>query len=284
MKIIDPHVHLINRSVGDYFWLDHQNPPYWKNKKLIDRTHMLPDLSLKEPLELTGFVHIEAGFDNKAPWREITWLDGYVDMPFKTIGFSDLLSKDFSQCLERQIIYPHFVGVRHILEEEAQQILSHSFCKQHLSLLANSGLLFEAQINCADSASWQSLCRMLDQIPDLKVILTHSGLAGAQGKVVDQNAWKKGIKSLANYPNCAIKCSGWEINLTLNQNNHISDIVTYIVSEFGYDRTMLASNFPLCQMAMEYQSLWESYTVLDKSIRQNLHSLCYQTAFDWYQF
>ena len=33
--------------------------------------------------ELKGIVHIEAGFDNSAPWREIEWLEQTVDLATK---------------------------------------------------------------------------------------------------------------------------------------------------------------------------------------------------------
>ena len=68
---IDPHIHFFALNEGHYGWLKPANAPFWPDKKAIAKhttEHMLYCASLGQ---LGGFVHIEAGFDNERPWREI---------------------------------------------------------------------------------------------------------------------------------------------------------------------------------------------------------------------
>ena len=68
---IDPHVHLFALQEGDYHWLKPNNPPFWPDKDVIAKSTYEHHLRRASKGKLTGFVHIEAGFDNERPWREI---------------------------------------------------------------------------------------------------------------------------------------------------------------------------------------------------------------------
>ena len=82
IKIIDPHLHLFDLKQGDYHWLKADNPPNWPDKNVINNTFDEQDLSLSPPLSLAGFVHIEAGFDNLQPWRELNYLQKSCPITF----------------------------------------------------------------------------------------------------------------------------------------------------------------------------------------------------------
>ena len=106
MKIIDPHLHLFDLEQGDYQWLKAENPPFWSDKKIIASNFAETDLQLSSPFELAGFVHIEAGFDNSKPWREIAWLEETCSLPFRSIAGINLLlpSNEFQQVLDKLVV------------------------------------------------------------------------------------------------------------------------------------------------------------------------------------
>lgn len=116
MKIIDPHLHLFDLSQGEYSWLKPECPPFWSDKPLIAKNFSENDLTLAKPLTLAGFVHIEAGFDNQQPWREIAWLESTCKIPFRSIALLDItLPKAlFLTQLESLMTYQSVVGVRYI--------------------------------------------------------------------------------------------------------------------------------------------------------------------------
>ncbi|MFT5708807.1 MAG: L-fuconolactonase, partial [Oceanospirillaceae bacterium] len=118
MKIIDPHLHLFDLDLGQYSWLKTKNPPYWPDKNIINKNFAPIDLTLEPPFEHAGFIHIEAGFDNIAPWREVQWLESIVTGRFKTIANIDLTlpATDFLALIKRLTQQSSVIGFRHILD------------------------------------------------------------------------------------------------------------------------------------------------------------------------
>ena len=135
MKIIDPHLHLFNLAQGDYQWLKADNPPFWPDKKIIVKNVTEKELHLSAPFEMAGFVHIEAGFDNQQPWREIAWLESTCSLPFKSIAGINLLlpTNEFQQALKKLNGYKSVVGVRDILDENAFEYLSNPQVQKNLA-------------------------------------------------------------------------------------------------------------------------------------------------------
>jgi len=284
-KIIDPHIHLFNLEQGEYLWLQSENPPFWHNKASIAKSFSEKDLTLTPELELTGFVHIEAGFNNLEPWREIAYLEQACKLPFRSIAFSDLLlnEQEFKQQLKTLLRYKSVVGCRYILDEQATTVLSTKQVLANLNLLAEHNLLFEVQMPLSDPQAVTALQNLLSTHPQLKVIINHAGSPPNYNKNQPQltTHWREGIKQLAAFSQCAIKCSGWE----MTDNNYIMEDVLSTVSEcltaFGDERVMLASNFPLCLFSKSYQQYWQDQQTLLCDLNLNTHQqqqLCYQNA------
>ena len=130
MKFIDPHVHFFDRAKGEYQWLRADHPPWWPDKAIINRDFSPEDILNHLPKHMTclGFVHIEAGFDNAQPWREIAWLESKITQPFKSIACIDLTiaPNEFEKQLSTLMTFQSVVGVRHILDAAYDTILNAS--------------------------------------------------------------------------------------------------------------------------------------------------------------
>ena len=143
-EIIDPHLHLFNLQEGDYAWLKPQNPPLWPDKHRINKSFVESDVLLQPPNQLSGFVHIEAGFDNRQPWREIDWLEQHCTLPFRSVAFADITASTFAAHLGQLQQRKSVVGIRHLLDEQAEQILNSTLIHQHFALLAKAKYSFDA--------------------------------------------------------------------------------------------------------------------------------------------
>ncbi len=69
-------MHFFDLAIGKYQWLKADQPPLWADKSKLRRNYLPKDL-LNEShteLDIQGLVHIEAGFDNDHPERELQWL------------------------------------------------------------------------------------------------------------------------------------------------------------------------------------------------------------------
>jgi predicted TIM-barrel fold metal-dependent hydrolase len=298
MKLIDPHLHLFNRELGDYHWLNDNNPPFWPDKSLINKNFAEQDLLLNAPLALSGFVHIEAGFDNNQPWREIDWLEQHCQKPFVSIAAIDLTktTKTLSTQLEKLIQYPSIVGVRHILDDQALTLLTNKQVQQNFSLLNEYGLIFEVQMSLTNHATVNALCDIISDNPNSTFIINHSGLPPRNIQSIEWQRWQSNLLKIATFPHTAIKCSGWEMidrqyQLTKkkspNQPQWLDISLATCFKAFDEKRTMLASNFPLCLFSHEsYQQYWQSLLscyFIKQCTEQEKSALFYNNALYWYK-
>ena len=298
MKVIDPHLHLFNLEQGDYHWLSAKNPPYWSDKEIINKNFAENDLGLSfqqnKELTLAGFVHIEAGFDNINPWREIAWLESHCQLPFRSVASIDLslASDEFAQQLTKLLRYDSVVGCRHILDENAVELLNSKTVQQHLKRLADNELSFDVQMPLENQTAVKILADILQLNPRLKIIIDHAGWppyhqhnSHKKYNNTQWQLWLAGIQKLSKYPNCAIKCSGWEMTERKYDLAWQQQVIQYCLTEFGVNRVMLASNFPLCLFNNSYQELWQSYLHTTVQTSQELQqALCFNNAKHWYRF
>ena len=293
MDIIDPHLHLFELSQGDYHWLKPENPPFWPDKKIIHHNFSEQDLMLDHSQMLKGFVHIEAGFDNNCPWREIQWLEQSVSLPFKTVACVDLTlsSPLFAQQITQISKFSSVVGVRHILDDEATSLLLQQQVKDNLAYLANTNLHFELQMPLTNTQAANIFAGVLTELPHLKCIINHAGWPPQASSIGKDDAalltWQSNIKLLGTINNCAIKCSGWEMVNRHYQNKYVSDTVKDVIKAFGEDKVMLASNFPLTLFSKSYNELWQQYELMLKDLglaANAISKLCSLNSMRWYRF
>jgi predicted TIM-barrel fold metal-dependent hydrolase len=287
-RIIDPHIHLFELSQGDYHWLKPENPPYWHKKSLINRTIHQPELVLQPPFELAGFVHIEAGFDNQQPWREIAWLESHVTLPFRSVSCCNLMlsSLEFSQQLTKILSFQSVVGCRHILDEQADKILSTPQTINNLAQLAQHQLLFEAQLSLLNANAVAQLIELMQQLPELVMVINHAGFPPTDVSSIQFQQWQLQLQQLSMQPNCLIKVSGFELFNQQANAAYIEQIVMQCLNHFGEKRVMLASNFPLCLFRQNYQQTWQQLRNLLNSNRELAsvqQYLLHDTAYRCYQ-
>lgn len=288
MKIIDPHLHLFDLTRGQYHWLLPDLAPFWPDKSIIRRDFSPQDLLLATPMQLSGFVHIEAGFDNEQPWREIAWLERYLltndrRLMLKTIACVDLTadSKTFANVLAKLSNYSSLAGVRHILDQHAQYLLNQPQVIANLAQIARANLIFEAQLNGNDSAAMQQLLAIAQAQSELVIILNHG--AFCPQKRQEFAAWQTNISLLAQANNVFIKASGWEMTDRHYSWARVKQVVDFLIERFGIERVMLASNFPLCLFSKSYADTWQQYRTLAVTTQQ-LELLSYQNANRIYRF
>ncbi|MGH1462036.1 MAG: amidohydrolase family protein [Neptuniibacter sp.] len=254
MNIIDPHLHLFNLDQGKYEWLQPGAEPNWLDKEKIFRNYSENDLKLPENLELSGFIHIEAGFDNEQPWCELQWLEQHCSLPFRSIAFADMTSERFPEQLQELLGYQSLAGIRYILGENAAELLSDSIFQKNLALLEESNLIFEAQFPFDQCETVQLFIEVLTQRPKLKVVLNHVGLPSALSQ-----KWMDAVTALAHLPECYVKCSGWEMQKRDWTVDSVKPYIGFVIRQFGLTRVMLASNFPVSELGCSYSDLWQRY-------------------------
>lgn len=290
MNIIDPHLHLFDLNKGQYHWLKAENPPFWPDKPLISKNFNEQDLKLASPLSLAGFVHIEAGFDNQQPWREIAWLEQKCQSNFRSVASLDitLMPEIFSQQLDKLLAYKSVVGIRHILDDEALSILEHENSLINLQLLAIKQLSFELQLSLSDSQVIEQLIEIISATSGLFYCINHAGWPPLSVEH-STTQWQVNLQRLSEFSNIYIKCSGFEMADRNYSKSWQQKVISQCIASFGLSRVMLASNFPLCLWQASYQDNWLNHCELkqddDEQLTSNdINQLCYQNAHNFYRF
>ena len=283
-KIIDPHVHFFDISKGKYEWLLPQNPPYWSDKALIHRRIMPSDLVLTDNFSLQGAVHIEAGFDNENPAREIQWLTSSVyplrpSIQFVSIGFIEISTDidTFKKQFEIMSQQESLVGFRYIFESNASINFSRPYMLENLRLLESAQLLLEIQADFSDTMLVEEIHSILSLLPHLKVVINHAGLPPS----VDSErflAWQNNVQLFAKLPACYIKCSGFEMSNRDYTVEHVCSVLGAVVVLFGVERVMIASNFPLTVFTMAYTEYWQRIQACVKQLGLPIDKVMYLNA------
>lgn len=309
INIIDPHLHLFNRAEGNYDWLEATEPPVWPDKNKIQQNFSLTDLNLSNSdikFNLAGFVHIEAGFDNEKPWREIAYIESLKHQSVRTIASVNLLDSpvEFKQNIDTLKQHQSLIGVRHIFDEQAGDILTNNNAQQNLACLNNLAkqehFIFELQlplVNFTPAATAKStdesylvmplLLQTINNNRALKFVLNHAGFPAEQDNSAAMKNWHANIKSLAELPNVFIKCSGMEMINRKYDMNWFSQIVGFCIDNFSIDRVMIASNFPLCLLSNKnYLKYWQDIinsAIMQNSAKDTQNALVYSNALNIYQ-
>jgi predicted TIM-barrel fold metal-dependent hydrolase len=198
------------------------------------------------------------------------------------VAFADISAKTFSEHLEQLKQRPSVVGIRHVLDEHAQQILSSVLIDKHFALLAEMALSFDAQLSLTDSQAVELLISLANKHKAVQIIINHAGWPPAINDLNEQQKWQLNLQKLANCENIAIKLSGWEMSNRAWQPEQVATVIQQSLATFGDPRVMLASNFPVCLLSMSYTELWNTYAALPEISPQCFAKISFSNAKDWY--
>lgn len=319
INIIDAHLHLFDLERGQYDWLKATSPPTWSDKKSINNSYSDTDLQKSTSFSVSGYVHIEAGFDNELGHREIANVEQRASLPQRSIGFIDITleSAEFINEFNNQAQYRSTVGIRHIVEtldlttenallleqdsainevKRITSILENDNSYTNLTFLQKHNGIFELQCDVNNRELVVQIFTFFQRLPNLQLVLNHAGFAPAAFDVNGQaNAafddWKLNTELLTRLPNITVKCSGFEMVDRVYGKSQIQAVLMHCINVFGLDNVMLASNFPLCEFSVTYEHYWQQiFEVLEQMVNDGLikaehkKALYFDNAFRIYQF
>jgi L-fuconolactonase len=283
IPIIDPHLHFFAHSHGHYHWLQEGVAPFWSDKHQLQADFTESDISDLTSLDVIGFVHIEAGFDNDAPWREINWLESNCAINMRTIAFLNVTqsSASFSAGLQKLMDLKSFAGIRHIVDEDFVDSANTKQVVENLKILADHNLLFELQLPLMETQQLITVDLYLSEVPTLKVAINHAGFPPFNNQV-DFLAWCGHLNHLANNPNCYIKVSGFEMVDRDFSKGNIKAVLLQCINSFGPKRVMLASNFPVLTLSCSYESYWQQCFDVVEELGLSISDLSLVNAQEFY--
>ncbi len=206
------------------------------------------------------------------------------------VGFADLtLGAAVKPILEAQIVASdRFRGIRQMANWDASPgimssgrpgLLSDKKFREGFACLKNYQLSFETFLFHPQLMELVDLAR---KFPDIPIILEHTGgpvRIGPYGGKDDEvfRRWSSGMAALANCPNVSVKLGGfgmplygfkWHESATLPGSMDIAEaaapFILLCIEQFGVERCMFESNFPIDKNTFPYIILWNAFKLVTK--------------------
>jgi len=176
-----------------------------------------------------------------------------------------------------------FRGVRHstgwdpspeLVNRDIQGVLASDQYRAGARVLAGLGLCLENSLYHPQLAELAALARA---IPDLTIILNHIGGLVRVGAYANRDdevlpAWRQGMAAVAACPNVIIKLGGvgqrrfgfdWQARAKPIGSTELaaalSPLMQYCIEQFGPDRCMFESNFPVDKVSYSYNVVYNAF-------------------------
>ncbi len=247
--IIDAHQHYWQLGRFDYFWMTPE-------RQALKRDFLPGDLA---PLLSQNGVSQTIAVQAHASHAESYWLLELADA-YKfisgVVGWTDLMSAQLGKALDEFQTRPKFKGIRHPLEAEPNDawVVQPQVLKG-LKELERRGIPFDLVIF---PRHLPYLPQIREECPNLKLIINH--LAKPRIASRQFEGWAREIEKVARLPGVWCKLSG----MVTEADHHdwstedLRPYVKHVVSQFGDDRVMFGSDWPVCVLAASYQQVVDS--------------------------
>jgi L-fucono-1,5-lactonase len=243
MTTIDAHQHFWRYSAAEYSWIDDSMAPL--------RRDFLPEELGREMTRtaVDACVAVQA----RQSIDETRWLLALADAHAHiagVVGWFDLQSPDVWADLDRSASHPKLVGVRHIVQSEADDrflmrpAFLHGIAQLEAFGLAYDLLIYPRHLPCA--------VEFVSRFERQRFVLDHLAKPNIRGG--ERETWARDLRRLAAYPLVYAKLSGLvtEADWTHWTADQIGPYLDVAFECFGADRLMIGSDWPVCTVAADY--------------------------------
>ena len=237
-----------------HFW--HYDPAYhvWMTEAMAAlRRDYLPD-ELSPLLRATGFdgtIAVQA----RQLLQETEWLLALAERhPWVqgVVGWVDLCSAELPAQLERLAPHPKLVGVRHVVHDEPDDrfMLRPDF-RRGIGRLREFGLTYDLLLF---PRHLEVAVTLVDEFPEQPFVLDHLAKPAIRDGLL--SPWKQDLERLAERPNVFCKLSGMVTEARWNEwkPGDFRPYLDVVVEEFGPERLMIGSDWPVCTLSADYRS------------------------------
>lgn len=265
-RIVDAHHHIWRRA--DQPWLQGPTVPrifgeYDSIKRDYPAEEFVADLA---GTGVEKSVYVQTNWAPARAVEEVEWVQQEAERtgwPHAIVSFVDMQADNAADIMKAQSRFSLMRGVRQQLHWHENELyrfapkpdMMHTeVFRRNLARLEDYGWSFELQVFASQMADGAALAAAF---PHIDFVLVHAGMIedlSPQGR----DAWREGMKRLADQPNVYPKFSGLGTFIRRNDPQHIAEIVSQTVALFGAERCMWGSNFPVEKIWTDYRSIVEA--------------------------
>ena len=247
--VVDSHQHFWDITRFEYPWMGPEVAP-------IAKTFMPPDLAptLAE-LGIDQTVLVQA----RSALEETTWfleLATEYDFIAGVVGWVDLLDPNLPRVLDHLLGHPKFKGVRHQVHDEPDEAwMVRDDVLRGLRELAKRDIPYDLLLR---PPHLKYVPRVVDRLPNLPLVVDHIAKPEIAEGTIDE--WARDMERVAAIPHIYCKVSGMITEADWDSWTP-ADLRPYgevVVEQFGYDRLMFGSDWPVCLLAGNYRQVWDA--------------------------
>lgn len=240
---LDAHQHFWRYSAEEYPWIP--------KGSALERDWLPQDLAaLQAPLGFDGSIAVQA----RQTLEETRWLLSLADQNPRirgVVGWVDLRSEELPAQLAEFAAHPKFVGVRHVVQDEPDDLfmLGAEFLRG-VGQLRSFGLTYDLLVF---PRQLPAASEVVSRFPQQQFVLDHIAKPSIKERRLEP--WLTEIRDLARLPNVFCKLSGL-VTEADHQHWREEDLLPYldVVAEaFGPARLMIGSDWPVCLLAANYE-------------------------------
>ncbi len=251
MLKIDTHQHYWKLSEVDYPWLI---PDYGAIYDTFTPEQLAPQLKAAG-VDKTVVVQSANSYEDTA---SMLVKADYNDWIGAVVGWVNLLDpEEATRRLEMYTKDPRFVGIRHLIHEEPDgDWVVQPVVIESLKVLAGHGMTFD--VVAVFPNHLKHVPTLAEKVPDLKMVIDHLAKPPVGEK---ESPWFDQMKAAAQSPNVYAKLSGQFDNPDWT----VADVQPYVdfaLEQFGPERVMFGSDWPVCILGGSYSSVWANTQTL----------------------
>jgi L-fuconolactonase len=218
----------------------------------LKRDFLPEDLQpLLENLGFDGCVAVQASQTlEETRWLlELAGKDAFIK---GVVGWVDLLSTDLPGQLERFATHPKLLGVRHLVQDEADDefVLRDDFMNG-VSRLKQFDLTYDLLLL---PKHLRAAAQLVRKFPEQPFVLDHIAKPRiAEGLL---SPWREDLQDLSHSQNVCCKLSGMVTEAAWNQwkTDQFRPYLDTVVEAFTPERLMIGSDWPVCTLSGDYAS------------------------------
>ena len=166
------------------------------------------------------------------------------------VGWVDLCAPEVRETLERYRAQPKLVGLRHVLQDEPEDLfmLRADFARG-LSVAEELGLPYDLLIH---PRHLPIAAQLVGRFPGLRFVLDHLAKPDIRNGEIEN--WRRQLGKIASFPNVLCKLSGLvtEAHWRSWTREQVRPYLDVAYDVFGAARLMIGSDWPVCSVAADY--------------------------------
>ena len=223
----------------------------------VVRQNYLP-LDLKPEIDAVGIDRtvIVQAHQSLEEARFLLDIANQIEFVAGVVAWVDVQSPSVAEDLDALTEHGPLVGIRHQVEDDPDdEWLIADQTIRGLKEIAERGLAYDMLVR---PRHMKHVPTVADRVPELRMVIDHIAKPLIKGGVIEP--WASYMTEIASIPGVYCKVSGMvtEANHTDWSDHDLRPYVEHVREQFGFDRLMFGSDWPVCLLASSYRRVFDA--------------------------